>query len=54
MSNYEYGATKFLQMIQKALQAGIERLPARFTVSQLLDTWEMSVRETCAVDRIAI
>ncbi|XP_065202466.1 mediator of RNA polymerase II transcription subunit 15-like [Planococcus citri] len=53
MSDYEYGATSFLQMIQDALQARISKLPARFTVSQLLDSWEMSVRETCSADRIS-
>ncbi|XP_065216792.1 mediator of RNA polymerase II transcription subunit 15-like isoform X1 [Planococcus citri] len=53
MSNYEYGASKFLRMIQDALQARISKLSAKFTVSQLLDTWEMSVRETCSADRLS-
>jgi len=52
LSNYEYGATKFLQMIQKALQSRISKLSSKYTMSQLLDTWENSVRETCSSDRI--
>lgn len=52
LSNYEYGATKFLQLIQEALQSRMSKLPSRYTVSQLLDTWENSVRETCSSDQI--
>ncbi|KAK7602242.1 hypothetical protein V9T40_009683 [Parthenolecanium corni] len=53
LSNYEYGATKFLQMIQKALQLRISKLPSKYTMSQLLDIWENSVRETCSPERVS-
>ncbi|XP_060518154.1 mediator of RNA polymerase II transcription subunit 15 isoform X2 [Cylas formicarius] len=45
---HEYTATKFLTNVQTALQARIQKLPKYFSVSQLLDTWEMSVRQASA------
>lgn len=47
MAPHEY-ATTFLCAVQKALNARITKLPKRFSVSQLLDTWEMSVRQASA------
>ncbi|XP_012284467.1 mediator of RNA polymerase II transcription subunit 15 [Orussus abietinus] len=47
MAPHEY-ATAFLCAVQKALDARIAKLPRRFSVSQLLDTWEMSVRQASA------
>ncbi|XP_043275644.1 mediator of RNA polymerase II transcription subunit 15-like [Venturia canescens] len=47
MAPHEY-ATTFLSAVQKALNARITKLPKRFSVSQLLDTWEMSVRQASA------
>lgn len=47
MASHEY-ATPFLSAVQKALNARITKLPKRFSVSQLLDTWEMSVRQASA------
>ncbi|KAK2584971.1 hypothetical protein KPH14_002559 [Odynerus spinipes] len=47
MTPHEY-ATTFLCAVQKALNARITKLPRRFSVSQLLDTWEMSVRQASA------
>ncbi|XP_012142166.1 mediator complex subunit 15 isoform X2 [Megachile rotundata] len=47
MAPHEY-ATTFLCAVQKALNARITKLPRRFSVSQLLDTWEMSVRQASA------
>ncbi|XP_050308770.1 mediator of RNA polymerase II transcription subunit 15 [Anthonomus grandis grandis] len=48
MASHEYNATKFLSDVQTALLARIKKLPKNFSVSQLLDTWEMSVRQAAA------
>lgn len=48
MSPFDYNATQFLKDVQKSLQTRIEHLPKHFSVSQLLTTWEMSVRQACA------
>ncbi|XP_049822504.1 mediator of RNA polymerase II transcription subunit 15 isoform X2 [Aethina tumida] len=45
MAAHEYNATHFLSTVQNALLARIKKLPKHFSVSQLLDTWEMSVRQ---------
>ncbi|XP_034934452.1 mediator of RNA polymerase II transcription subunit 15 [Chelonus insularis] len=47
MAPHEY-TTAFLSAVQKALNARITKLPRRYSVSQLLDTWEMSVRQASA------
>ncbi|CAH1391583.1 unnamed protein product [Nezara viridula] len=44
----EASATPFLTRLESALASRISKLPAKFTISQLLDTWEMSVRQACA------
>ncbi|KAG8332151.1 mediator complex subunit Med15 [Homalodisca vitripennis] len=48
LAPHEYSATKFLSAVQAALESRVRKLPGRFSVSQLLDTWEMSVRQACA------
>lgn len=48
MSPHEYNATQFLSAVQAALLARIKKLPKYYSVSQLLDTWEMSVRQASA------
>ncbi|XP_029164900.1 mediator of RNA polymerase II transcription subunit 15-like isoform X2 [Nylanderia fulva] len=48
MAPHEYEATTFLCAVQKALNARVAKLPRRFSLSQLLDTWEMSVRQASA------
>ncbi|KAK1133593.1 hypothetical protein K0M31_011395 [Melipona bicolor] len=53
MAPHEY-ATTFLCAVQKALNARITKLPRRFSVSQLLDTWEMSVRQASAPSQISV
>ncbi|KAG5874838.1 hypothetical protein JTB14_009295 [Gonioctena quinquepunctata] len=45
MAPSEYNATSFLSAVQTALLARIKKLPQYFSVSHLLDTWEMSVRQ---------
>ncbi|KAF7266243.1 hypothetical protein GWI33_020428 [Rhynchophorus ferrugineus] len=54
MSSHEYNATKFLSDVQTALLARVRKLPKHFSVSQLLDTWEMSVRQASAPSNVAI
>ncbi|CAG9825305.1 unnamed protein product [Phaedon cochleariae] len=56
---HEYNATEFLSTVQGALNARVKKLPKHFSVSQLLDTWEMSVRQASqgsskAVDTFAL
>lgn len=48
MSPHDYDATKFLKDVKRALLARIENLPQHFSVSQLLATWEMSIRQASA------
>uniref|UniRef100_A0A336LVV1 Mediator of RNA polymerase II transcription subunit 15 n=1 Tax=Culicoides sonorensis TaxID=179676 RepID=A0A336LVV1_CULSO len=49
----EYEGTEFLQSVQEALTARIVKLPKFFSLSQLLDTWEMSLRQACAPKIVA-
>ena len=44
----EYYSTPFLSKVQEALTARLGKMPARFTLSQLLSAWEMSVRAACS------
>jgi mediator of RNA polymerase II transcription subunit 15 len=48
LTEQEYNATPFLISVQKALMARISKLPRQFSLSHLLDTWEMSVRQACS------
>uniref|UniRef100_A0A0A9Z2G0 Mediator of RNA polymerase II transcription subunit 15 n=1 Tax=Lygus hesperus TaxID=30085 RepID=A0A0A9Z2G0_LYGHE len=48
LATHEHSATSFLNTVETALASRISKLPAKFTVSQLLDTWEMAVRQACA------
>lgn len=47
LASHEY-ATPYLSAVQKGLNARLAKFPKRYSVSQLLDTWEMSVRQACA------
>jgi len=47
LSEQEY-ATPFLNNVQKSFIARISKLPRQFSLSQVLDTWEMSVRQACS------
>ncbi|XP_063700460.1 mediator of RNA polymerase II transcription subunit 15 [Culicoides brevitarsis] len=49
----EYEGTDFLKTVQQALTARILKLPKIFTLSQLLDTWEMALRQACAPKLVA-
>lgn len=48
LAPHEYSATRFLAAVRAALESRVRKLPGKFSVSQLLDTWEMSVRQACA------
>lgn len=48
MAPHEYETTQFLTRVQTALLARVKKLPKHFSLSQLLDTWEMSVRQASA------
>lgn len=48
LTEQEYSATPFLIAVQDALTARISKLPKCFSLSHLLDTWEMAVRQACS------
>ena len=43
----------FLQRVERAMDARCARLPKSCSVGQLLDAWEMSVRQACAPSPVA-
>lgn len=47
---FDYGSTPFLMTVQKALKARVSKLPRLYSLSHLLDTWAMSVRQACSKD----
>lgn len=51
LTNHEY-TTPYLSSVQKALDARLAKLPRRYSVSQILDNWEMSVRKACAPSKV--
>jgi mediator of RNA polymerase II transcription subunit 15 len=54
LTEHEYNATTFLISVQKALVARISKLPRNFSLSHLLDTWEMSVRQACSPAKASV
>ncbi len=44
----DYHTTPFLKSVQAALSSRLGKMPPRFTLSQLLNAWEMSVRSACS------
>lgn len=48
LAEQEYNSTPFLKSVQNALLARIAKLPKFYSLSHLLDTWEMSVRQACS------
>ncbi|KAH8412346.1 hypothetical protein KR009_001394 [Drosophila setifemur] len=48
LTEQEYSATPFLQTVQQALVARLSKLPKNYSLSHLLDTWEMAVRQACS------
>lgn len=49
---YEYNSTPFLTSVQSALAARVSKLPKLFSLTHLLDTWEMAVRMACSPNRV--
>lgn len=47
LASHEY-ATPYLSAVQKALNARLDKFPNRFSISQVLDAWEASVRQACS------
>lgn len=48
LTEQEYSTTPFLQTVQQALIARMAKLPKNYSLSHLLDTWEMAVRQACS------
>lgn len=44
----DYDGTPFLKKVYVALCCRLTNMPSRFTLSQLLSAWEMSVRSACS------
>lgn len=52
MTKHEYNATPFLTSVQVAFTARVSKLPRIFSLTHLLDTWEMSVRQACSPKKL--
>ncbi|GFY48395.1 mediator of RNA polymerase II transcription subunit 15 [Trichonephila inaurata madagascariensis] len=50
----EYESTSILQNIQQVLSTRLSTMPQKYSITSLLDTWEMSVRQACASKPIAV
>ncbi|XP_064612392.1 mediator of RNA polymerase II transcription subunit 15-like [Liolophura sinensis] len=48
MDTVDYDSTPFLQAIHKLLLSRLLRMPDRFSLTALLNTWEMTVRHACS------
>uniref|UniRef100_T1GJK5 Uncharacterized protein n=1 Tax=Megaselia scalaris TaxID=36166 RepID=T1GJK5_MEGSC len=48
LNKQEYTATPFLSSVEKSLASRIGKLPKLHSLSHILDTWEMSVRQACS------
>lgn len=44
----EYRTSPFLWNVNQALSARLRKMPSRYTLTQLLTAWEMSVRAACS------
>lgn len=45
----DYGGTSFLMCVKDVFQSRMMLMPVHFTVSHILDSWEMSVRQAVAL-----
>ncbi|KAG8200745.1 hypothetical protein JTE90_022349 [Oedothorax gibbosus] len=50
----EYESTSILQSIQHVLCTRLSTMPQKYSITSLLDTWEMSVRQACASKPAAV
>ncbi|XP_026811970.1 mediator of RNA polymerase II transcription subunit 15-like [Rhopalosiphum maidis] len=49
ISSNDYGGTSFLMCVKDVFESRMMLMPVRFTVSHILDSWEMSVRQAVAL-----
>lgn len=49
---HEMNATQFLESIQKIFAARMLKMPSLYSLSHILDTWEMSIRQACSPNNI--
>lgn len=52
LAKHEYNATAFLTSVQEAYTARASKLPRIFSLTHILDTWEMSVRQACSPKKL--
>lgn len=45
---HEMNATKFLESVKKIFAARMLKMPSLYSLSHILDTWEMSIRQACS------
>lgn len=45
---HEMNATKFLKSVQQIFGARMLKMPSLYSLSHILDTWEMSIRQACS------
>ncbi|XP_035207183.1 mediator of RNA polymerase II transcription subunit 15-like isoform X2 [Stegodyphus dumicola] len=50
----EYESTSILQSIQQVLSTRLSTMPQKYSITSLLDTWEMSVRQACSSKPVAV
>lgn len=48
-SRDQYDSTQFLRNILHALDVHLNKMPEKYSVTSLLDTWEMCVRQACSL-----
>lgn len=51
---HELSVTPFLSTCQKTLVSRMSKMPSLFSLSHLLDTWEMSIRQACSPSNLSI
>lgn len=54
LNKQEYTATAFLTSVEKSLASRIGKLPKLHSLSHILDTWEMAVRQACSPSSAAM
>ncbi|EEC13925.1 positive cofactor 2, subunit of a RNA polymerase II multiprotein coactivator, putative, partial [Ixodes scapularis] len=48
-SRDQYDSTQFLRNILQSLDMHLDKMPEKYSVTSLLDTWEMCVRQACSL-----
>lgn len=52
MTEHEYNTTPFLTSIRAAFISRVSKLPRIYSMTHVLDTWEMSVRQACSPKKL--